>query len=524
MTSPIDIRPDHLSTVWDVLRENLPPGVRVWAFGSRTDWTTKDSSDLDLALEGDGKIGPQVMRRLQNAFEESNLPYNVDVVDIQALTGNFKQIVQSQRVPLPPGAWRDVTLGELCEFRAGSVFKLQYQGKASGHFPFIKVRDMNLPENEVSINESTNWIDQAVAKKIRAKPIPEGSIVFAKIGEALKQNRLRMTVHPTIIDNNMMGAIPKTDIIEPRFLFYGMHQFDFGEIASGTALPYLTMSDLAELPLSLPPLPEQRTIAGILGALDDKIELNRRMNGTLEAMARALFKSWFVDFDPVRAKMEGGDTGLPKEIADLFPDRLVDSELGEIPEGWGLQPLPELMEINPTRVLKRGRTAPYVDMASMPTRGHVPEKILERPFGSGMRFANGDTLLARITPCLENGKTAYVDFLGDEEVGWGSTEYIVLKPMPPLPDEFAYCLARSARFREFAIKNMSGTSGRQRVPASALFGFSIPSPPAQLAAEFGRTVRSLLTRGSQATQESRTLTALRDLLLPTLLSGKLRVE
>ena len=83
-----------------------------------------------------------------------------------------------------------------------------------------------------------------------------------------------------------------------------------------------------------PSLEEQRAIAHILGTLDDKIELNRRMSETLEAMARALFKSWFVDFDPVRAKMEGRDPGLPKHIADLFPDRLVDSELGEIPEGW----------------------------------------------------------------------------------------------------------------------------------------------------------------------------------------------
>ena len=153
------------------------------------------------------------------------------------------------------------------------------------------------------------------------------------------------------------------------------------------------------------PLSEQRAIAHILGTLDDKIELNRRMNATLEAMARALFKSWFVDFDPVRAKMEGRDTGLPKDIADLFSDRLVESELGEIPEDWSLVPLPELLEVNPPRPLRRGEIAPYLDMANMPTSGHAPDSVIERAFGSGMRFANGDTLMARITPCLENGKT-----------------------------------------------------------------------------------------------------------------------
>ena len=140
-----------------------------------------------------------------------------------------------------------------------------------------------------------------------------------------------------------------------------------------------------------------------------------------------------------------------------------------------------------------------------------------------MRFTNGDTLVARITPCLENGKTAHVDFLRPDEVGWGSTEYIVLKPKPPLPDEFAYCVARSARFREFAIQNMSGTSGRQRVPAAALGGFGMSSPPALVAARFGHIVQSLFGRASRAVCEARALAEIRDALLPKLVSGALRV-
>ena len=281
--------------------------------------------------------------------------------------------------------------------------------------------------------------------------------------------------------------------------------------------------DLSGLEIPAPPLPEQRAIAHILGTLDDKVELNRRMNATLEAMARALFRSWFVDFDPVRAKMEGGDTGLPKDVADLFPDRLVDSELGKIPEGWLLVPLSELIEVNPSRSLRRGEIAPYLDMANMPTLGHAPDSVVQRPFNSGMRFANGDALVARITPCLENGKTAYVDFLRDGETGWGSTEYIVMKPRPPLPGEFAYLLARSARFREFAIQNMSGTSGRQRVPAAALSGFTIPSPPAPVGKAFGLIVRSFLRRARAAVDECRVLANCRDALLPKLVSGEVRV-
>ena len=282
--------------------------------------------------------------------------------------------------------------------------------------------------------------------------------------------------------------------------------------------------------IALPPLPEQRAIAHILGTLDDKIELNRRMNETLEAMARALFKSWFVDFDPVRAKMEGrwrkGESlpGLPAHLYDLFPDSFEESELGEIPRGWAVVPLPEAIEVNPTRSLRKGTVAPYLDMANMPTRGHSPDEVVERALGSGMRFINGDTLVARITPCLENGKTAFVDFLDEGQVGWGSTEYIVLRPKSPLPDEYAYCLARSNEFREFAIQSMTGSTGRQRVPAESLAHFPIAIAPKPIAEYFGLLIKPLFTRPSVATKESRALTVVRDALLPMLISGELRTR
>ncbi len=292
----------------------------------------------------------------------------------------------------------------------------------------------------------------------------------------------------------------------------------------GAVFDSLRCADVPKFEMRIPPLPEQRAIAHILGTLDDKIELNRRMSETLEAMARALFKSWFVDFDPVRAKAEGRDPGLPKPLADLFPARLVDSELGEIPEGWEVAPLPEVVNVNPKRALPKGVAAPYLDMANMPTHGHSADEVVDRAFGSGMRFINGDTLVARITPCLENGKTAFVDFLEDDKVGWGSTEYIVLRPKAPLPEEYAYCLARSPEFREFAIQSMTGTSGRQRVPAESLAHFQVAVPPRTIAEAFDRAVKPRLARASAAVRESRTLSALRNALLPKLMSGELQVE
>ena len=188
-----------------------------------------------------------------------------------------------------------------------------------------------------------------------------------------------------------------------------------------------------------------------------------------------------------------------------------------------MKTLGSVIEVNPKRLLRKGEIAPYLDMANMPTAGHIPDSVIDRAFGSGMRFINGDALLARITPCLENGKTAFVDFLKDGEVGWGSTEYIVLRPRHPLPVEVGYYLARDERFREFAIQGMSGTSGRQRVSAEALshYPLSLASNPVTKA--FGKLVQPLMAKSSYAMRESRDISALRAALLPKLVSGELRL-
>lgn len=322
--------------------------------------------------------------------------------------------------------------------------------------------------------------------------------------------------------------------ISNRFLYWLMRSPAYRErilgCAKGSTVRMLTKDAIEDFDFLCPPEEEREAIAEILDTLVDKIELNRHMNETLEAIARAIFKSWFVDFDPVRAKVSGEAPEsicrrlrLTPDLLALFPDRLVDSELGEIPKGWEVKPLPTTIDVNPTRALRKGTVAPYLDMANMPTTSARALSIVGREFGSGMKFENGDTLVARITPCLENGKTCFVDFLNDAQVGWGSTEYIVLRPKRPLPDEFAYFLARTDAFRSHAIANMTGTSGRQRVPSAAFDGFSLVVPEAQLAAEFGRLARSAIATMRASDAESGTLSAIRDALLPKLLSGELRV-
>lgn len=387
-------------------------------------------------------------------------------------------------------------------------------------FAHPRLRAVEMKRMELSESEADRFL------------LTRGDLLFARrslVAEGAGKCSIVLEVdEPTTFESSIIRARPDSAKADPLYLYYffnsplGLYHLD--TIRRQVAVAGITGTDLAKLEFAIPPLPEQRAIAHILGTLDDKIELNRRMGETLEATARALFRSWFVDFDPVRAKAEGRDSGLPKAVADFFPARLVDSGLGEIPEGWRAVPLTEVVEVNPTRSLRRGQVAPYLDMANMPTRGHTPDEVVPRPFGSGVRFMNGDTLVARITPCLENGKTAFVDFLADSEVGWGSTEYLVLRPRPPFANEYAYCLARSEGFREFAILSMTGTSGRQRVPATALSHFITIQVPSNVAKVFGRIVRPMFGRVRAAKTESRALASIRDTLLPKLISGGIRVN
>ncbi len=327
-----------------------------------------------------------------------------------------------------------------------------------------------------------------------------------------------------------IGLFKTKSEADGKWLYYFLRSKDaqqsIREQSRGTTQQYIPLGALRDFPILVADDPaEQRAIAAVLWSLDDKIELNRRMNATLEAMARALFQSWFVDFDPVRAKLDGRNpAGLDDTTAALFPDQLEDSPLGHIPKGWTAQRLPDAVDVNPRRNLRSGTIAPYLDMKNLPTQGHSADKVIAREFSSGTKFQNGDTLLARITPCLENGKTGYVDFLEDGQVGWGSTEYIVLSPKPPLPSQFGYLLARSDALRTHAIQNMTGTSGRQRVPSECFHNFWLAVPPPEVARRFAELTVPLMAKIKANSTESRTLATLRDTLLPKLLSGELSVE
>ncbi|RRV79338.1 restriction endonuclease subunit S [Stutzerimonas stutzeri] len=363
------------------------------------------------------------------------------------------------------------------------------------------------------------------------------------------------------IGQNLVVLRANGEYVLPEFLRWLVQGPDWwGQVSKfinvGAVFDSLRCRDIPSFELNIPPREEQTKIAGLLGSLDDRITLLRETNATLEAIAQALFKSWFVDFDPVRAKAEGrarqdGERsgqprmpqaselprpgaeagaeaqgqpeGLDAATAALFPDSFEESELGLVPKGWLLWALGDAFEINPTRKLKKGDFAPYLDMASVGTQGHVVDGVVGREMGSGTKFINGDTLLARITPCLENGKTAYVDFLDAGQVGWGSTEFVVLRPKAPLPPYYGYLLARHPAFRDHAIQSMSGTSGRQRIQNDVLGRYPVAIPTPEVAEAFAGIVQSAQQRIAANQTQAQTLTQLRDTLLPRLISGQLRL-
>lgn len=388
----------------------------------------------------------------------------------------------------------------------------------------------NCVKNDVlyPVYEKVRYVSPQTYKNwFRGHPIP-GDLIFVTKGTPG-----RVCIAPDPVDfciaQDMVAVRPDPKKVYPLYLFAALRsstvQREIENMHVGSLIPHFKKGDFNRLFIPVPDIKTQKFIGDLYFCFSKKINLNRKMNRTLEDMARAIFKSWFVDFDPVRAKMEGRQPqGMSQEIADLFPDSFVDSELGMIPKGWDVKSLPEVMEINPKRSLSKGVKAPYLDMKNMPTQGHRPEFWINRELTSGVKFINGDTLMARITPCLENGKTAFVDFLEDHQIGWDSTEYIVFRPKYPFPLEFGYYLVRSEDFKAFSILNMTGSSGRQRTPPNCFNQYQITVCSEEIAMKFGESVKPLMNMIASNCNQFRQLSAIRDTLLPKLMSGEIRVK
>ena len=296
----IDLNPHHLDTVKRILAEHLP-GREVRAFGSRATWTAWEYSDLDLAVVSPEPLDWKVRSSVREAFEESDLPIRVDVVDWGSLSDDFRQTIDGDCVVLQESVtssnWRETTLGDVVELKRG--YDLPKRNRISGTVPLVS---------------SSGISDHHAEAKVKGPGVVTGR--YGTIGEVFFIDEDFWPLNTSLYVRDFKGN-------DPRFVSYFLRTLDFFANSDKAAMPSVNRNHLHTAPVRIPPLDEQRRIAGILGVLDDKIELNRRICQTLEAMAQAVFKSWFVDFDPVRAKANGLPTNLPQKStpSSLTPSR-----------------------------------------------------------------------------------------------------------------------------------------------------------------------------------------------------------
>ena len=272
----------------------------------------------------------------------------------------------------------------------------------------------------------------------------------------------------------------------------------------GSSQKALTISALKQIEIPLPPVEKQRIIVVALSAFDNLIENNQKQIKLLEEAAQRLYKEWFIDL--------------------RFPDHESTPIHNGIPEGWEKTSLDEVIEFNPKYVLPKEGEKRVFPMAALSTSSMILDWSQSELSSStsGTKFSNGDTLLARITPCLENGKTAFVDGLLDGEVATGSTEFIVMQSKAISP-YMVYLLARSSDFRETAINSMTGSDGRQRAQVDKLKQYPYLKPSQLIIDQFGGFAVPIFMQIHGLNKQNSDLQEARDRLLPKLMSRKIEV-
>ena len=403
-------------------------------------------------------------------------------------------------------SWPETRIGDIGEVFTGRTPPTERQSYFGGEFPFITPTDMHQGKFARSTQRTISNEGAELLKRIQ---IPPNSICVSCIG--WQMGEVIMTDRPSFT-NQQINTIVPNEKIDPSFLFYSLlprksELLSLGA-ATGVRTPILNKSAFCDIKVKIPVLPLQRRIAGILSAYDDLIENNQRRIKILEEMARSLYREWFVHF-----RFPGHEKG-----------KMVPSPLGPIPQGWEVKRVPECVDINPRIIVPRDGEKPFVPMGCLSNDSMLISDIESRDGNSGAKFQNGDTLFARITPCLENGKTGFVQFLLDEQaVAYGSTEFFVLRSRTLTP-EIVYLLARSDEFRGVAIKSMTGATGRQRVQEQCFNDFHIAQPPRGLLDRFSAIVRSSFRLTYSLHLKIQNLRRTRDLLLPRLISGQIDIK
>ena len=393
-----------------------------------------------------------------------------------------------------------VELGQIASVKSGYSFK-SADWTVEGT-PVIKIQNVRAGRVDPVGCSFVSSETASVAERYRLR---DGDILVTMSGEIGSIGLVRGSNGWML--NQRVGRIDvDAQQCEPLFVYYALLdpriKSEMEAVAYGAAQPNISPKLINALVIPLPPLLIQRRIANILSAYDELIEYNTRRIKILEEMAQSIYKEWFVNF------RYPGHENVP----------LVDSPLGPIPTGWRVEAASKVIEIGPRVAVDRSVPIAFVPMGSLSeTQMHIGD-VETRSGSSGAKFSNGDTLFARITPCLENGKTAYVQFLDDGQSACGSTEFIVMRSRS-VSSGFVYLLARSDEFRGHAIASMSGATGRQRVRNECFDSYLLAVPPTDLLEDFEAMVQQMFRLSYQLFRTSRTLRLARDLILPKLLSG-----
>jgi type I restriction enzyme, S subunit len=414
-------------------------------------------------------------------------------------------------------AWPVRTLGDLCREGGGFIrtgpfgsqlHQSDYVDDPNG-IPVVMPKDMSGGR----IDRTTiARINAQTADRLSQHLLAANDVVLSRRGDVGRSAWVFANDLPAFCGTGSMRVHPGTPVSVRaeylRYFFRSRLSSDYLEgHAVGATMPNLNATIVESLPVPVLPAELQDAAVAVLGALDELIENNRRRVEVLEQMARAIYREWFVRFHfPGHENVE-----------------VVDSEVGLIPVGWEAVPASAVLNVNPRVKVDKSVENPFFGMADINERSMVCAPSDRRLAGSGSKFENGDTLFARITPCLENGKTGYVQVLSEGEIGLGSTEFIVLRGRSVGP-AFAYCLARSEPFRGHAIASMSGASGRQRVRNECFDSDLLAQPPADVAATFEEAARPLFEGVELLRQESIQLEAMRDRMLPKLVTGQIDVS
>ena len=530
MSNDLHLLPRHRAKLDALLQEHLPD-VEVWAYGSRVTGESHDGSDLDLVLRGPhceeidiGRLGD-----FNEAVESSTIPFIVEARDWARLPESFHDSILPEYVVLREGfaprrsdKLNEMMLGDVCTKIGSGATPRGGKEAYVRNGTYALIRSQNIHNTGFS-HDGLAFISQEQAEALQNVEVLRNDVLLNITGDSVARVcQADPQFLPARVNQHVAIVRPDPSKLDPEYLRYYLASPEgqstlLNWASSGGTRNALTKRMIESLVVQAPAdLSEQRAIARVLGSLDDKIALNRRMTETLEEMARALFQSWFVDFDPIRAKAEGRPSGLPPDLDALFPDSFEPSELGDVPAGWQPRPLGDVMARRQERIspdqMRPG--TPYIGLEHMPKRSitlsawGTTDRLASTKFG----FERGDILFGRLRPYFHKVGVAPLS-------GVCSTDVLVLTPSSHEWFGFVLGHVSSDRFVGYADATSTGT----RMPRTTwrdMARYTVPLPDRFMAAAFDDWTRPWVDRVVAATHVSHELAALRDTLLTNLLSDK----